>query len=575
MSYIAPNSTIILLGNVPLDKTYDHTIRWGSLSSQTTYFVSSTTHNLKRHVLSNQSYQRVNKNTLKVEYTANDTSAHGSIYSYNYLAFKNTSYENKYFYAFINKVDYVNNDVYEITYEIDVMQTWYFDYDVDEVFIERENVKDDTVGNNLVDENIDIGDYVFGVSKFYPVIHEQTGSTPPCYFVIMATTDSQGEPVVSGRLYNSTVYNGLNYITCSTTTEVENTINNIISSGAGSDAIVGIYQVPADYILQFNPSDTHHRDAFHGYLEYTDTNRGENNVDGYTPVNKKLLTYPYNCLIASNNCGDNVIYRYEFFPNLTTSSGTRRVIRFEWYANALSGCTIVYVPCYKNTGFYFASPDDFSNAIKVNATQMCSWVNDFWKAYEAQHLNRSIVEALSVSADVALAVGGYGSPTNTITSNDNGSRLTSTSSVNNASFANGVVGSLSNYGGYMAKMLDYKRFAPTAHAGSDINTLYINQKIGLKLTQQCITSNYARRIDRYFSKYGYKIKDVKIPAVFTNNRCDHWNFIQTVGCTLTGSVPNDDLSVIATIYDKGITFWENPDYIGNYSHYSWKCDSSR
>ena len=38
-------------------------------------------------------------------------------------------------------------------------------------------------------------------------------------------------------------------------------------------------------------------------------------LNGYVPKNKKLLTYPYNYLIVSNNVGQNAILHYEKFSD--------------------------------------------------------------------------------------------------------------------------------------------------------------------------------------------------------------------------------------------------------------------
>ena len=126
--YIEPSSTIRLLNGLPLDTTYEHTIYFSSISNQVSYFTSKT-----KHVLNNQSYQRVNRGKIRVEVRTDEC------YDCNYVMFQNTGYGNKWFYAFIVSVEFVNNETTEITFEIDDMQTWYFDYNIDPCFIEREH----------------------------------------------------------------------------------------------------------------------------------------------------------------------------------------------------------------------------------------------------------------------------------------------------------------------------------------------------------------------------------------------------------------------------------------------------
>ena len=49
------------------------------------------------------------------------------------------------------------------------------------------------------------------------------------------------------------------------------------------------------------------------------------------------------------------------------------------------------------------------------------------------------------------------------------------------------------------------------------------------------------------------------------NSRPHWNYVKTIDCSISGSVPSDDEKTICNIFDKGITFWKNGNEIGNYS----------
>lgn len=145
--YIAPNSTIILISGVPLDPTYTDTIFFESEAQQRSAFMSYA----KKRTFTQQSYQRVNKGTIRLQVPAD------SIYDYNYLMFQNTAYGNKWFYAFITSVEYVNDATSEIRYELDVMQTWMFDYTLEPSFVEREHSATDEIGDNIAPEPVDIG----------------------------------------------------------------------------------------------------------------------------------------------------------------------------------------------------------------------------------------------------------------------------------------------------------------------------------------------------------------------------------------------------------------------------------
>src|SRR6056297_1200576 len=141
-------TTLKLLTNVDLTKNYNNTFSFSSLTAQTNFFLSKTAHTFE-----NLTYQR-REGTVKVEKNIND------IYNINYMMFQNAEYSNKWFYAFITDMEYRNPSTTLITFEIDVMQTWKFEMDIKESFVEREHVDSDSIGEHLVDENLEIGEVI-------------------------------------------------------------------------------------------------------------------------------------------------------------------------------------------------------------------------------------------------------------------------------------------------------------------------------------------------------------------------------------------------------------------------------
>lgn len=147
--YIAPNTTIVLMKGVPLDNTYSDTIYFANATNQYNYFATLT----GNKVFNQQTYQRVNKGTLRLQVLAD------TIYDYNYLMFRNTSYGSKWFYAFINKVNYINDTTTEIEYELDVIQTWMFEAVLEPSYVEREHSSTDVIGEHLAPEPVKLGEY--------------------------------------------------------------------------------------------------------------------------------------------------------------------------------------------------------------------------------------------------------------------------------------------------------------------------------------------------------------------------------------------------------------------------------
>lgn len=109
--YIEPNSEIYLLENIPLDPTYEHTILFKSANAQRDWFKKwAIAH------LTNQSYVRADAGKIRINRSAD------KLYTCNYIMFQNTSYGNKWFYAFVTSVSYISNEVCEISWTIDSLQ---------------------------------------------------------------------------------------------------------------------------------------------------------------------------------------------------------------------------------------------------------------------------------------------------------------------------------------------------------------------------------------------------------------------------------------------------------------------
>lgn len=75
----------------------------------------------------------------------------------NYIAFQNPDYSNKWFFAWIDEVNYKGDNNTEIVYTIDSWSTWFDYWQPQTCFVAREHVNDDTIGVNTVDEGLSVG----------------------------------------------------------------------------------------------------------------------------------------------------------------------------------------------------------------------------------------------------------------------------------------------------------------------------------------------------------------------------------------------------------------------------------
>lgn len=500
--YIEPGTNIRILKDVPLDTAYDHTIYFSSASEQTDYFIS-----LQKYNLTSYSYQRVKKGVARVGIKADN------LYDCNYMMFQNTSYGNKWFYAFITSVEFVNNECSEVYFELDVMQTWFFDCEPDLCFVEREHSVTDNIGSHIEPENLDCGEYIY---NDYGKITQALD--PLC--VIIMVSDKAENP--DGTLYDG-IYGGCTLFAYNLN-DVDSIKGKLETYNQKPDAVVGMYMCPVaatGSVIPIGGTKIIFSSSSYTINVSQDSISSDMLLDGYKPKNKKMYTYPYNFLNIGTG-KNNVTYRYEFFENLTPmlnidvpiTMPIQVALRPKNYKGS-SGLTLN------------------SETLILDDYPMCSWNTDSFSAWVVQN-TLPIITNLGASA---------------ITS-----------------FVNPAVGVASGISAITSILSQgYKASIAADITKGNINSGNIDTASGNKTFfggRMSVTSEYARMIDDYFTMFGYATKRCKKP---NRNSRPHWNYVKTVGCTITGSVPADDLKKICSIYDNGITFWKNGLEVGDYT----------
>lgn len=506
--YIEPNGTIKLLHDVPLDGTYDHTIYFTSLNAQSAFFTAHAKYTLDR-----QQYQRVNRGYLRVNVLADN------LYNCNYIMFQNTAFGIKWFYAFVNSVEYINNNVAQIEFEIDVMQTWHFDYTLDQCFVEREHSSSDVLFGNLVPENLDLGDgFVCNATDEYDMNNMS---------VCMLISQAQNQAGYQGSTVNN-IYTPVQVVAglpASDAASIDAVLNTYVGEGQ-EDRVIAIYQYPS-WLGDASTTGA--------VSTIKNISPNLNNIDGYIPKNKKLFCSPYNFLIVSNNNGQTGEFHWEDW-NSTLSRG-----HFTISGVFVSTPCVI---CYPNSHRGIAS--DYDSGITISSFPQCAWVGDAFKAWWAQNRASVVTSGISTVLGAAVTVGA--------------ALLNPALGVATAGVTLGAATSVAQT---LAKANDLQNTPPQVHGQTQTDSL--NAGIGrvkFSFYNMSIKRGQARIIDDYFSRYGYATRLNKIP---NRNVRPHWTYCKTVGCTVTGSVPSDDIIKICKIYDNGITWWNNGHEVGNYT----------
>ena len=156
-----PQTEVHLLTGVPFNLTYNNVRDFKSPEEQVNYFINKT-----KYVFDKLTYQRVTANSIKLDINYND------MLDVNYMMFKNESIRNKWFFAFITDYEFVSPNTTRVTYQLDVFQTYLFDYRFQTTYVEREHTRRyDSQGNpiiNTLDEGLNYGsDYITTKIKHY------------------------------------------------------------------------------------------------------------------------------------------------------------------------------------------------------------------------------------------------------------------------------------------------------------------------------------------------------------------------------------------------------------------------
>lgn len=518
---IAPNSRIILL-KCPIELDNNNQLTFANAQSQYSYF-----YGLPKLELDEATFQR--KDGV-IRFNTDEEDLNGvhfeDLEKYNYVMYQNTSYGDKWFYAFITNVIWINNGLSDLEIKTDIFQTWQFDITWKRSFVEREHIlkANDTIGANTLPENLETGEYIS--TKLQPT-NEDFGDI--CYCVVTSKQWLSGYSRQDQNIPNATFITGFDNLT-----GIEDFVN-IIDQQGGSDSIVSVYVCPKGFFSNWttisgisgNVSTTSRSNLPLTTIEITHVNYVGND---YFPVNAKLLTYPYSFLQVSNHSGNVINYRWEEFnllPEISTG-------KYEF----LLGCTLTpscsgyaYPLNYKNI------LNNYDEGIPFGKFPIGSWNTDVYTNWLTQN-----------AVNIPLQLGS--------------SALTTATGLligNPATTASGFLGIAQTLG----SIYEHSLIPPQAKGNTNVGDFNFSHSwLKLEFKRISIKNEYARIIDDYFSMYGYKTNRVKIPNL--NNRTN-WNFVKTIDANIIGDIPQNDMQEFKGLFNNGITLWHNPLTFLDYS----------
>lgn len=496
--------TSVTLCAVPWSHGYRHIVDFASRETQASYILSKAVKTYTNFTMvRNDGYIRV------PEHVDNLTTC-------NYVAFKNSG---RWFYAFITRMQYVNDDTTWVYFDFDIVQNWMTQYTLAESFVIREHVTDDTIGVNTVPEGLETGDWI-GDGRAV-----ESGASVGLMSIIVAVTEvwTGGTTFVpiDGGLYNG-IYSGCKYFGFNLIdlAPLNAFLKHYTETSGKADSVVSIFMMPATLIGTFENGAEIPNSNNAIRRSITAISR-PTTLNGYTPRNNKLFTFPYCFLYLSNNSGGASVYRYEEF------SGTPA---FELYGPVAPNPTIKINPTNRIDG----NRQDYG--LTLAGYPLCSWTSSPYSNWFGQNAG-------------SLALAGASS------------LLTITAGIatgNPLQLSNGIGSAVSQVAQLSDRTVQPEQSRGTLNSGSANCAISEND---FKFYCKTVKAEYAKIIDDFFTCYGYKVNRVKVP-----NLTGHagFNFVQTAECVVLGSAPADIKKQIEDIYNSGVTIWHNGDTLGDY-----------
>ena len=491
---MTPNTSLYICRGIPWNSDYTHVRLFENASAANTF------------ILSKAAYTKTQYSYIS---TAKQIRVDGMADQYrdcNYIAWKNTGYSNKWFYAFITDVTYLADNTCLISFDYDIFQTWFYDTTINPSYIEREHVDDDTIGANTVPENVVMGDPVNVASSNNYIPHKWYMYATQV-FDRLAEVTSWTEPGAAGN-------------------EVSGYYKLNLTSREQAQQIVKLYTQKGmleSLISMFGLTDV----DTSGNIDKTYTISSPDKFGDYTPKNNKLLCYPYNYLTLVM-AGSETIYRYEYFTDRTPG--------FKLYPPKYAGgSSFIYPVNYQKEGAGLAA-FRLENAVPTGAYPTASFGANAFQNYLVQYGPQLAVGLIGQVVQIASAIPNIETAGEAVTAG--------------ASIANSVLD-------LRTRSLNSQTVAGT----QSVAQLAYDTQLIIRLVSKQILPEYAKIIDEYFTAFGYKVCRIKAPNITGRPA---WNYVKTIGAQVSGNIPEYAETALKAMLNNGVTFWHTND-VGNYS----------
>ena len=501
-------------------------------------FVSWARGRMKGQEMTNCSFQRIDQNyTVHVPQTN---------INYELLMFCDTvvlyngAWSTQQWVGIIDQVIWVNPGRYDVAFHID----WYtsmlgsVDYEQTYAYIERTHVKNDWQPGGKVPNFGNMGcDEGFGCTPDTPIkTYNRTFDFTNAQVMVYTPYDDDAKPNFNGKMENG-MYTAM-FQKIMTVQECNAYLQKIAESDeADLGNIASIVSIPKEFTI--GP----HNEKWSYLPPWLDH---APNVPEWR--NAKCWSSEFCIIKLMSGTGQSININPQWLGSNTLEWDVDVNIFFN---NGDGGC--VFSVINKNDTYDSHTYADFS--VTLNGLPQSPWVGNAyaqWKAANMTGLNLQNIGAL-----IGI-VAGYANKT---ISEPNMS--TAQTMVGLA----GAIGDVAAQTGSIVRQIGNAKTSGTVLGGSsntDINSAVALGKYGLQVIYYMVQQYIMWSVDDYFDRFGYKVNRLKLLDRKVRPR---WTYIKTheVHLQTDTGISMTARNYIQNILNHGVTFWMDPNRIGDYS----------
>jgi hypothetical protein len=530
MSY-GIQGTLYLLGGVPFNNDYNHTIDFDNPTEQATYFQTKIV-----YTEGIATYTHIRKDGI-VKIGRNIE----TLYGVNYIMYRNYT-NTRWIYAFITDKTYISDNATAINIETDVFQTYQFDYSWKETFIEREHDYRWAGVNvpvySLTEEGLTLGDEYIKESEttlgsfsgYYLVVASQQLESPDSY-VPPNTVQSMATPLyyylLNGNQNANTLISlepavvSISAVTFLTFDAAScSTVSYSTLDPDGNTITFNIFRIQTDKATSKVIGSV---SKFYGMALPTAFATG---VTRNKKFESKLLCYPYTYNVLTQYQGGSMVLKNEYLAgetiSVTVSQNIAHEIKSKFFIS--SG--------YK--GEYNGKENCLIN-MTLNDLPL---VTDEYKNYMLTH-KASIASGMAIAGieGAGALVGGMAS----------GNPLGIMAGIGTAA------NSAESIAMELARQKDLQTTPQSMRQmGNNVTFDFADGNLNIKVVRFSVHDDIKQILADYWSMFGYKSGRVKTPNVRTRY---YYNYIRTRGANITGNIENAHMEKLKSIFNNGVTIW--------------------